>query len=99
MKKRLLSSLNSSFLDGLGRRLWLQKLKGLLGICFVVFSPSHSSALPLTKEQSVLENRIEIVRDKLLKQDKSTQDNADSDLIAQWYNWNNWPNWSNWRNF
>ena len=98
MYKRLLSRLKIAFRNGLGGRLWLQRLMSLLGICFVVFSPNHSKAIPLTKEQSVLEERIESVRDNLLKQDKANQDKAHTDQIA-WYNWGNWPNWNNWGNW
>ena len=99
MKKRLLSGLNNLSQGGLARQVWLQKLMSLLGICFVVFSPNHSNAFPLTKEQSILEKRVEIVRDNLLKQDKANQDKPDNGQIAQWYNWPNWPNWNNWTNW
>jgi hypothetical protein len=95
MYKQLLSRLEIAFKNGLRGRLWLQKLISLLGICFVVFSPNHSKAsISVTKEQAVLEKRIESVRDNLLKQDKANQDKADSNQIA-WYDWNNWRDWGN----
>jgi hypothetical protein len=93
MYKRLLSKLEAAFRNGFGRRVWLQRLLSLLGVFFVVFSPNHSkAAIPVTKEQSILEKRIEIVRDNL-KQGKTDQDKADTDLIASWNNWRNWGNY------
>ena len=93
MYKRSLSQLQIAFRNGFGKRIWLQRLVSFLGVFFVVLSPNHSNAsIPVTKEQSVLEKRIEIVRDNLLKQGIANQDKAKNDQIA-WYNWPNWRNY------
>ena len=99
MYKRSLSQLQIAFRNGFGKRIWLQRLLSFVGVFFVVLSPNHSNAsIPVTKEQSVLEKRIESVRNNLPKQDKANQDKAHTDQIA-WYNWGNWPNWNNWGNW
>ena len=53
MYKGLLSRLKIAFRNGVGGRLWFQRLMSLISICFVVFSPNHSKAIPLTKEHTV----------------------------------------------
>ncbi|MGR8998545.1 MAG: hypothetical protein ACU88J_05810 [Gammaproteobacteria bacterium] len=99
MYKGLLSRLKIAFRNGMGGGLWFKKLMSLISIFFVVFSPNHSKAIPLTKEQTVLEKRIESVRDNLLKQDQAKQGKANTNQILSWYNWGNWPNWNNWNNW
>ena len=85
-----------------GRR-WLVRLFGVLlgtiGTLFTSLMPTSVSAKQAEGNGSVLEQRIQAVRDAADAAGMKPGE-QDSLQLTQWRNWPNWPNWGNyWNNW
>ena len=85
-----------------GRR-WLVRLAGAIlaaiGAVATSLLPTSVTAKPVESDGSVLEQRIQAVRDAANAAGMKSHE-QDSLQLTQWRNWPNWPNWGNyWNNW
>ena len=85
------------------KRTWLAPMSPALlaatGALVASLVPASLSAKPSPSDTSMLERRIEAVRDAA-EAAASKPDGQNTLQTAQWYNWPNWPNWGNyWPNW